>query len=95
MINLFTNEYLRLIALVLLHCVHANTRAFDHLTRKAAVTDVFSILDSFSLLAGALSHVKSTRKLHRNVLHFLCHDLSVSNVYAGINFPDNRKCDLL
>ena len=33
----------------------------------------------------------STRTLHRQVLHFLIHDLSVSNVYAAINFHDNKK----
>ena len=51
----------------------------------------------FGLLADALSHVISTsttRTLHRNDLHFLINYLSGSNVYAGINFHDNRKCDL-
>ena len=53
---------------------------------------------NYGLLAGALCLVMSTpttRTLHKNVLPYFIHDMNVLNVYTGINFHDNRKCDLL
>ena len=70
-----------------MHCIYTKTGAFDHLTWKAAVTDVFSTPDG--LLAAALNHVMSTRTLHKTVLHCLIHDLSLSNAYAGITITGN------
>ena len=73
-----------------MHSVYTQTGTFDHLTWKAAVIDVVSTLDCLQVLL-----VMFTRPLHRTVLHFLIHDLSASNEYAGINLHDNRKCDLV